>query len=81
MKHAVTSGPLAYQVTLIYEALFLIMLVISFGWSRNSKWWPKNGFGFYGFGFYPKPEAIIIRNHIMHKKRKKHTDFVFAECI
>ena len=47
MKHAVTSGPLAYQVTLIYEALFLIMPVISFGWSRKSKWRPKNGFEFY----------------------------------
>ena len=64
MKHAVTSGPLAYQVTLIYEALFLIMPVISFGWSRKSKWRPKNG-----FGFYLESEAIIIRNYIMHKKK------------
>ena len=65
MKHAVTSGPLAYQVTLIYEALFLIMPVISFGWSRKSKWRPKNG-----FGFYLKPEETI-RNYVMHKKHKK----------
>ena len=60
MKHGVTSGPLAYQVTLIYEALFLIMPVISFVWSRKSKWRPKNG-----FGFYLKPEETI-RNYVMH---------------